>query len=65
MCPSPALSCATWSRAEVYGYAPVLLETFVETGCFTKASYRAANWVQIGQTRGRGKLDRHNQAKLP
>ena len=28
-----------------YGYAPVLAETFVDTGRFTGASYRAANWT--------------------
>jgi hypothetical protein len=47
-----------WQAA--YGYAPVLLETFVETGRFSGASYKAANWTCVGQTKGRGKLDRHN-----
>lgn len=50
---------ADWQAA--YGYQPVLLETFVETGRFTGASYKAANWTRIGQTKGRGKLDRHHQ----
>lgn len=48
-----------------YGYAPVLAETFVETPRFTGASYRAANWTHIGQTQGRGKLDRRHQHALP
>ncbi len=48
-----------------YGYAPVLAETFVETGRFTGASYRAANWTRVGQTQGRGKLDRRHQHALP
>jgi len=48
-----------------YGYTPVLLETFVETGRFTATSYRAANWIHVGQTQGRGKLDRHHQHALP
>jgi hypothetical protein len=48
-----------------YGYAPVLAETYVETGRFTGASYRAANWTRIGQTKGRGKLDRHHNHALP
>jgi hypothetical protein len=52
-----------WQR--VYGYQPVLLETFVETGRFTGASYRAANWLHVGQTKGRGKLDRYNEHALP
>lgn len=52
-----------WQLA--YGYQPVLLETFVETARFTGASYRAANWLHVGQTKGRGKLDRYNQYALP
>ena len=48
-----------------YGYQPVLLETFVESARFTGASYRAANWLHVGQTKGRGKLDRYNQCALP
>jgi len=51
-----------WQAA--YGYAPVLLETFVETGRFTGASYKAANWTLVGQTKGRGKLDRYNEHAL-
>lgn len=47
-----------------YGYTPVLLETFVETGRFTAASYRAANWTHVGQTQGRGKLDRQHRHAL-
>ena len=48
-----------WQAA--YGYRPVLLETFVESGRFTGASYQAANWTRVGQTQGRGKLDRHHR----
>lgn len=54
---------ADWQAA--YGYEPVLVETFVETGRFTGASYRAANWVNVGRTKGRGKLDRHHEHALP
>jgi Domain of unknown function (DUF4338) len=43
-----------WS--ERYNIQPVLMETFVETGRFAGTCYRAANWVHIGQTKGRGKL---------
>ncbi len=52
-----------WQAA--YGYAPVLVETFVETGRFTGASYKAANWTYVGKTKGRGKLDRTNEHALP
>ncbi|HFE45396.1 MAG TPA: DUF4338 domain-containing protein [Nannocystis exedens] len=49
---------------ERYGYSPVLLETFVEER-FRGTCYRAANWVCVGQTQGRGKLDREHRAALP
>ncbi len=48
-----------------YQYTPVLLETFVERQRFTGTCYRAANWRHIGQTQGRGKLDRHHQYAAP
>ncbi|MCL5677470.1 MAG: DUF4338 domain-containing protein [Firmicutes bacterium] len=48
-----------------YGYRPVLLESFVERPRFTGTSYRAANWVCVGQTQGRGKLDRTHRADKP
>lgn len=50
---------------ERYGIKPVLLETFVEQRRFRGTCYRAANWVRMGQTQGRGKCDRHNHAQLP
>jgi len=43
-----------------YGYRPVLLETFVEKDRFLGTCYRAANWIFLGHTQGRGKLDRTN-----
>ncbi|MGH9304049.1 MAG: Druantia anti-phage system protein DruA [Acidimicrobiales bacterium] len=55
--------CADWQAA--YGYTPVLLETFVEAGRFSGASYKAANWVHVGQTKGRGKLDRYHEHAVP
>ncbi|MHC4596652.1 MAG: DUF4338 domain-containing protein [Planctomycetota bacterium] len=48
-----------------YNYSPVLLETFVETDRFRGTCYRAANWVQVGITQGRGKLEKSMQGKLP
>jgi hypothetical protein len=48
-----------------YQYTPVLLETFVERQRFTGACYRAANWNHIGQTQGRGKLDRQHKNAEP
>jgi hypothetical protein len=48
-----------------YGYRPVLLETFVERPRFRGTCYKAANWIFLGDTKGRGKLDVHNLASLP
>jgi len=35
-----------------------------EAGRFTGASYKAANWIYVGQSKGRGKLDRTNSHAL-
>jgi Domain of unknown function (DUF4338) len=48
-----------------YGFEPVLLETFVEKERFTGTCYKAANWISVGDTQGRGKLDVRNERKLP
>lgn len=40
-----------------YAYRPVLLETFVEKPRFAGTCYKAANWQNLGDTQGRGKLD--------
>jgi hypothetical protein len=45
-----------------YHYAPVLLETFVDSERFSGTSYRAANWLWVGRTQGRGKNDRDHQS---
>lgn len=52
-----------WIRR--YGYQPVLLETFVEKPRFTGTCYRAANWLYLGDTQGRGKLDTAHDQALP
>lgn len=41
-----------------YGHPIYLLETFVERERFTGTCYQAANWVRVGQTRGRSRQDR-------
>jgi hypothetical protein len=43
-----------------YGYRPLLLETLVDGGRFQGTCYRAANWIWLGRTRGRGRMDRAN-----
>ncbi len=48
-----------------YGYRPVLIETFVERERFQGTCYRAANWIHVGQTQGRGKLDVKHEHAVP
>jgi hypothetical protein len=51
----------------VYGHPVLIAETFVDTGRFTGACYKAANWLYLGQTSGYGKHSRqyfhHGQPK--
>ena len=49
-----------WERR--YGYRPLLLETLVDPSRFRATSYRAANWIHLGQTQGRGRMDRDHRA---
>ena len=48
-----------------YGLRPVLLETFVETERHRGTSYKAANWVNVGKTVGRGKKSLVHQQIVP
>jgi hypothetical protein len=48
-----------------YGYRPVLLETFVESDRHRGTCYKAANWVHVGQTAGRGKKCPVHQQIVP
>lgn len=45
-----------------YGYRPLLLETLVDAARFRGTCYRAANWIALGRTQGRGRMDRHHVA---
>ena len=40
-----------------YGHPLYLLETFVQGDRFTGTAYRAANWLRVGQTKGRTRQD--------
>jgi hypothetical protein len=44
-----------------YGVTPLLVETLVDAARYTGACYRAANWVEIGETSGRGRDDRQHR----
>ena len=42
----------------LYRYRPLLLETLVDPSRFRGTCYRAANWIHVGSTKGRGRMDR-------
>jgi Domain of unknown function (DUF4338) len=48
-----------------HGWRLELLETFVETGRFTGAAYRAANWQPVGQTTGRTRQEKRHRPEAP
>lgn len=50
---------ADW--APTFGVRPWLLETLVDPAQYRGISYRAANWIAVGFTRGRGRNDRAHQ----
>jgi hypothetical protein len=52
-----------WHRR--YGIRPVLMETFVETDRFAGTCYKAANWIYVGRTKGRGKLGPSGKQSVP
>ena len=53
-----------WSAR--FATEPLLLETLVDGSRFAGTCYRAANWIELGDTAGRGRMDRtharHGQA---
>ena len=48
-----------------YSYRPALFETFVHVDRHAGTCYRAANWQCLGQTDGRGRMDRRKLRALP
>lgn len=54
---------ADW--AALYGHPVYFLETFVDPQRFRGTCYRAANWVLLGRTTGRGNNAPTKQATLP
>ncbi len=50
---------ADWQR--MYGHPIYFLETFVDAQRFRGTCYRAANWIYLGDTTGRGKDDQTHQ----
>ena len=43
-----------------YGVTPLLVETLVDPARYTGGCYRAANWIEVGETAGRGRDDRQH-----
>ncbi len=62
---STILSCTLrelrgdWERQ--YGVKPLLVETLVDRQQFHGGCYRASNWIELGKTTGRGRMDRDNK----
>ena len=48
-----------------YGHDLCMVETFVDRSRFAGTCYQAANWLKIGQTKGRSRQDRYNKLKVP
>jgi hypothetical protein len=52
-----------WER--IYGHPIYFLETFIDPGRYRGTCYRAANWIELGWTTGRGKDDRTHRPNRP
>ncbi len=50
---------ADWTAT--YGVQPLLAETLVDPAHFKGHCYRAAHWIDVGLTTGRGRMDRHHE----
>jgi hypothetical protein len=44
--------------AKTYGIPPLLVETLVDPSHYSGTCYQAANWIELGSTTGRGRMDR-------
>jgi hypothetical protein len=54
---------ADWRRK--YAEPLSLVETFVDASRFAGVSYRAANWIPVGETTGRTRQDRFSRIEVP
>jgi len=52
--------CQDWQT--IYNHGIYFLETFVDKQLFSGTCYKAANWIYLGDTTGRGKNDQTNKA---
>jgi hypothetical protein len=49
----------------LYGHPVYFLETFIDPQRFRGTCYRAANWISLGRTTGRGKADQTGRPNRP
>ena len=54
---------AEWAR--IYGHPVYFVETFIDPARFRGTCYRAANWIVLGRTTGRGKADLTHRPNRP
>ncbi len=50
---------ADWKKH--YGIEPWLVETMVDRSRYSGGCYRASNWIMLGDTAGRGRMDRNRE----
>ena len=50
---------------QIYGHPIYFVETFIDPSRFRGTCYRAANWILLGHTTGRGKNDHTNKPNRP
>lgn len=53
------VAAADWES--VYNHRIYFIDTFIDKDRFKGTSYRAANWIYLGETTGRGKNDQTNK----
>ncbi len=46
-----------------YALSPYLVETLVDRSRYDGGCYRAANWIVLGETTGRGRMDRNHKRR--
>lgn len=55
---SQAVKVLAGDWREDYGIEPLLVETLVDESRFSGTCYRASNFIELGKTTGRGRMDR-------
>ncbi len=61
---SMSVACLAVDFEQRYHHTPYLIESFVDLESYSGTSYQAANWIDIGQTKGRGRQDRFTKSEL-